>query len=117
MNAGSKRVYTLIVKRPLVGAEALNLCHDLQALPIREFHEVEFSLKHVERIDVSGIAALVRLYSNLVRGGRTLRLTDVPHRVMRVLVRSGLAGVLPVDASELAVGEPALTTDSGLFTL
>ena len=113
--ATSRRIYSLIVNRPLAGKDAMKLCGDLSVLPYHEIDGLELSLKHVERIDATGVAVLVRIYSHLMRTGRSFVVIDVPQRVMRVLTVSGLDGVIRTAAAEMQVGDPALTTDSGLF--
>lgn len=94
--SGSVRAHTLLVRRALAGAEALGLAADVAALPLNRIDTLTLSLRRVAALDVSGVAALVRLYSQLKHAGKQLVLSDVPDKLKELLEAGGLLGVIPL---------------------
>lgn len=80
----------------MIGADALLLSREVAGLPLRAGEELHLSLRGVEAIDGSGVAALVRVHSNLSVSGRRLVLTDVRTEVAERLRGLGLADLLPI---------------------
>ena len=88
--------YTHVVRRRLKGIESMGLSADLARLPLEDCDRLFLSLAWVRDVDASGIAVLVRLYSQMTRQGKTLMLTDVPRGVRAQLDRYGLTTVIPI---------------------
>ena len=105
----SRGTYTYRVDSALSGAEAFRLLDVAHRFPFSRMRRLVLSLAGVERIDASGIAVLVRLFSRLRRLGIALELCDVPVDVAMFLGHSGLTGVLPVVAAPRAESAAALT--------
>lgn len=79
------------------GTEALSLAERLPLSELASAKWVVLSLGKVRRIDESGLAMLVRLYSHLrVRGSR-LQLVDVPIAVHELLERVGFSRLVSCD--------------------
>jgi anti-anti-sigma factor len=78
----------------LCGRNALELANRLSVAIADDVDALVLSFKDVADMDVSGVAALVRIYSNLEQSGRRLVLTDVPLRIRDFLDSVGLAHLL-----------------------
>ena len=93
---------TLRVRRTLVGAEALDLVEDVRRLRLDDVVRLRLSLRHVERVDVSGVAAIVRVFAYLVRQGKSLSLVDAEPAVCEALTDLGLGGVVAISPRDVA---------------
>jgi anti-anti-sigma regulatory factor len=80
----------------LVGDTAFALVQGLRRLPWERIQSLTLSLRGIDQIDASGIAALVRLHSQLATSGRRLRLCHVSAPVAADLERVDLTSVLEV---------------------
>jgi len=100
----SRRI-RLVVENGLSGASAFRLLDVVASLPTSEFDTLFLSLKAPTIIDVSAVAALVRLYSHLRRLRKSLVITDVDEQVALRLADLGLAAVIPVRRLHSARGE------------
>ncbi len=94
------------VDRHLVGRNALALAGDLAELPLLRARRLTLSLRNVDRIDASGLVALVRLYSQLEAAGVVLALVDVSLEVAGELRRLGMASFLVVPDDDTPVQPP-----------
>lgn len=82
------------------GSEALSLAERLPLSEMAGAKLVVLSLGKVRRIDESGLAMLVRLYSHLrVRGSR-LQFVDVPVPVHELFQRVGFSRLVSCEVSE-----------------
>jgi anti-anti-sigma regulatory factor len=88
-----------IVENHLVGHDALGLARELSALPLEQATGLTLSLRNVAVIDASGVAALVRLYSQFEAAGKVLDLVDVSASVFHELERVGIDACISVDAA------------------
>ncbi|MFJ7769397.1 STAS domain-containing protein [Streptomyces sp. NPDC097107] len=70
-------------------------------------------LSRVRCCDSAGLSALIGLWHAARAAGGALRLADVPDRLMRMLVLTGVDAVLPVHAT---AAEAVTTMTAGLFT-
>ncbi len=61
---------------------------------------LELSLMRVQRLDASGVVALVRLYSWLAQAGIRLALIDVRDTVVEELERLNLTRLIPIGVVE-----------------
>jgi anti-anti-sigma factor len=83
-----------IVKNNLIGKEALKLAAELNNTSIHHIEGMTLSFSNeVKNIDATGLAILVRLYSQLSAKGKSLMLTDVPNSIQSTLDRHGLHSV------------------------
>ena len=96
MRGSESRRITVTVEHPLVGAVALELLDVAAALPFERFDVLHLSLRQVEQIDVTGIVALVRLFSHVRRFGKRVRFTEVGDNVGKTLESIGLSDVVDV---------------------
>lgn len=62
--------------------------------PIVHDRSVALDLRHVERIDAAGIAALISLYGRAHDAGHEFRITNVSPRVAEILALVGLDRIL-----------------------
>jgi anti-anti-sigma factor len=82
------------------GHDALSLADRLPLTELASAKLVVLSLGKVRRIDETGLAMLVRLYSHLrVRGSR-LELVDVPVAVQELLERVGFSRLVTCQVGE-----------------
>ena len=91
--------YTHVVAWTMSGGAAFELGSELSRLPLEHIDHVELSLRRVSELDVSGIASLVRVFSQLSSQGKGLVLSDVAPAVHCTLKRVGLTAVLTVAPS------------------
>ena len=77
----------------LTGNDAIRLASRLRRLPLEQFQKVVLSLRNVTSLDASGLAILVRLYSQLVASGRQLALRDISPVIHEQLAAVGLDSV------------------------
>ncbi len=85
--------HIIIKERDLTGARALRLLEE-QAKHIARRSSVELDCSHVQSVDASGVAGLVRLYVRAQEVGSSLSLTGLSTGVAKELQRIGLSGVL-----------------------
>ena len=77
----------------LTGEAALKLASRLSHLPLERFQTVVLSFGNVTSLDATGLAVIVRLYSQLVTNGRRLVLRDVRPDVADKLEDVGLGSL------------------------
>lgn len=83
-----------VIGDELSGENALKLARGLAHQQFGSVDRVVLSLRQATTVDASGIAVLVRLYSQLSRAGIPLIVTDVPAHVQQMLQETGLSTVL-----------------------
>ena len=66
---------------------------------IAEGQLIELDLSGLEFIDSSGLGALVQLRNEAEQQGASLRLRDMPPRILRLFDITGLAGVFEVTST------------------
>lgn len=79
-----------VVEKNLAGKNALHLASELNNMPMNEWNRMYLDCSHVKKIDATGLAVLVRLYSQLCIKGKELMLTDVPQPIQKQLTQHGL---------------------------
>lgn len=77
----------------LSGEEALTLASRLRRLPLEKFEKIVLSFANVTSLDATGLAILVRLYSQLVASGRRLEIRDIPPAIREQLEEVGVASL------------------------
>ena len=77
----------------LTGEAALRLASRLSHLPLEQFEKIVLSFGNVTSLDATGLAVLVRLYSQLITSGRRLVLRDVPPTIADQLKTVGLDSI------------------------
>ena len=77
----------------LTGDDAIKLARRLGRLPLEQFQKIVLSLREVTSLDATGLAILVRLYSQLVASGRQLALRDISPAILEQLAAVGLDSV------------------------
>ena len=85
---GSSPTYYLADE--LTGESAIRLALRLRKLPLSQFQKIVLSFGNVTSLDATGLAILVRLYSQLVTSGRQLVLCDVSDEILTQLKPVGL---------------------------
>lgn len=98
---------TLDVRTDLCGTEAFGLAHQVRDLPLEQAEGVRLRFAPTAEMDVTGVAVVVRLYSQLSASGKRLVLADAPLKMRRALDELGLAPMLL---------ERERTNGFGLFT-
>lgn len=79
----------------ILGEPADRLHREMQRLMKDGWRKVVVNLSGVTRLDSSGISALVRNSTSLIRGGGSLKLVCPPGRVRQALEMTRLANVIP----------------------
>ena len=85
------RLRTFVNNDELTGDRAIRLAQRLSSRPLGELQGIVLSLKHAGSVDASGIAVMVRMYSQLARVGKSFALVDGPKDVEKLLRQAGLA--------------------------
>ena len=94
----------------LWGRQALALSNQLALSDLGESSCVVLSLCKIRRIDESGLAMLVRIYSHLRVRGSNLELAEVPVFVREMLERSGFSRLVSyADGSNPDYAERTIT--------
>lgn len=102
------------VKDELTGATAFDFADGLARHGYAEYDGIVFRLDDSSRLDVNGMAVIMRIYSHLQSLGKELYVVGASVEISRGLSRLGLAKVL--NAPEVARRE-AVDTDPSLSTL
>jgi anti-anti-sigma factor len=76
----------------LVRGEEQQLLRDLQ--PVVREQSVTLDMRHIERIDAAGIAALISLYGDARLAGHEFAIINASHRVSEILELVGLDRIL-----------------------
>jgi len=84
----------VVIEDDLTGLKALSMVEEMDKVPIHRIDRIILSLGNVKRIDATGVAILVRLYSQLIVKGKQLLLTQLTHPVRTTLEEIGFLGVL-----------------------
>lgn len=79
-----------IIRDELNGPQALRFAAEVAHTPLEHIATVEISLRYASAVDVTGLAVLVRLYSQLQASGRRLTLTEVPEHIQRSFAAVGV---------------------------
>lgn len=79
-----------IIREELNGSSALRFAEQLSTSSFQGIDGIELSLAGATRMDVAGMAVLVRIYSQLRAAGRTLVVRDVPTHVRTQFERLGI---------------------------
>ena len=74
----------------MTGEGAVRMSHVLRRFPLDHFDTIVLSFERVSSLDATGLAVMVRLYSQLVTSGRTLILKDVPPEIGQQLATVGV---------------------------
>ena len=77
-----------ITTKDLVGSDATSLAQRLSAAPLDSADSLVLEFDERARLDESGLALLVRLYSHLARSGRKMFLSRVPPEIMATFLIS-----------------------------
>lgn len=85
-----------IVKKDLLNQDALQELQTIKQLSLEQTHTLELSLRHVQEIDASGIASLLRLQSNLSRQHKQLVLCDLSKQLHKQLCSVGADKVFTI---------------------
>lgn len=83
-----------IIRDELYGSNALRFAEQLGAVSLDHVDGIELSLGRNSRVDVAGLAVLVRVYSHLEATGRELVVRDAPAHVRSQFARIGLSSLL-----------------------
>lgn len=98
---------TLTPSYDLCGEAATTLAKDLSVLPRQGAVHLRLSLRHVRRLDATGLAMLVRAHAAVSRNGGRVELIDVPAPVAKILHDIGLHRLWRVSGDVIAA-TPAL---------
>ena len=82
--------FEVIIREDLSGSAAFELAETIASLPLDRADGVRLSFRASARIDVTGVAVLVRLYSRLDASGKELVLGDAPPEIISTLDALGL---------------------------
>ena len=74
----------------LTGDRAIRLASRLRRLPLQRFRKIVLSFTNVTALDATGLAILVRLYSQLVANRQQLVLRDISPPILKQLAEVGL---------------------------
>ncbi len=102
----------VVIEDDLTGQQALSMVEEMDKVPVHRIDRIILSLGKVKRIDATGVAILVRLYSQLVAKGKQLLLTQLTHPVRSTLEEIGFLGVL----ESIPAVEPQTTPSWRLLT-
>lgn len=83
-----------IIRDELNGAQALRFAAEVAQTSLAHIDTVEFSLRYASGVDVTGLAVIVRLYSQLQASGRELTLTEVPERIEAAFAAVGVTHLI-----------------------
>ncbi len=82
------------IQHDLAGTHALSMVYEMDKVPVHRVDRIILSFAKVRRIDATGLAMLVRLYSQLISRGKQLLLTQLTQQVRTLLEQIGFSGVL-----------------------
>jgi anti-anti-sigma regulatory factor len=87
-------LFEVIIREDLSGSAAFELAETIASLPLDRVDGVRLTFRATARIDVTGVAVLVRLYSRLNASGKELVLGDAPPEIVSTLDALGLSAML-----------------------
>ena len=84
----------VVIEDDLTGQQALSMVEEMNKVSVHRIDRIILSLGKVKRIDATGVAILVRLYSQLIAKGKQLLLTQLTLPVRTTLEEIGFLGIL-----------------------
>ena len=108
------KLLPILLADELTGATAFDFADGLARHGFAEYDGIVFQLNEESRLDVNGMAVIMRIYSHLQSLGKELYVVGASTEISRGLSRLGIAKVL--NAPEVAK-RTAVDTDPMLSTL
>ncbi|MCB9532583.1 MAG: hypothetical protein H6698_05755 [Myxococcales bacterium] len=108
------KLLPILLQDELTGETAFDFADGLARHGFEQWDGLVFQLDEKSRLDVNGLAVIVRIFSHMQSLRKRLYVVGAPSDISRALSRLGLAAVL--NAPEIA-RRPPLETDPSLSTL